>query len=276
MSSSPTPLLVCACAGWNVPGLINTELLAQFPSLLQVQDELSSLKNGVHAFSHLERYATLLNGVEINSSFYRSHLPATYARWRQSVPEGFRFSVKLPKTTTHVLRLKNCENELQKFIREASHLKEKLGCLLIQLPPSLPFNAEVARKFFSLLKQLSDTPLALEPRHASWFQAASFDLLLEHDICLVAADPGMAGYEVLQDDFPVTASTSYLRLHGSPKMYYSSYGRVYLEKLRQRIDALSTHSRRIWCVFDNTADGAAFPNAVIMQSLLHVGFSQPQ
>ncbi|MFZ6655442.1 DUF72 domain-containing protein [Undibacterium sp. TJN19] len=265
MTHQPSSSLVCACAGWTLPGQINEELAGQFPSLPQLQSELNDLKNQEPALSHLQRYAQFLQGVEINSSFYRPHLPATYARWRLSVPDEFRFSVKLPKTMTHVLRLKNCEDELQKFIAEVSHLEEKLGCLLIQLPPSLSFEYAVVQQFFSLLRQFTDAPLALEPRHPTWFQSTAFDLLLQNEICLVAADPGIAGYTVLQDDFPVTAPTVYLRLHGSPHMYYSSYDQVFLNNLSRRIAALSKPGSHIWCVFDNTAEGAAFPNAVTLQ-----------
>ena len=265
MSQPLTPSLICACAGWNVPGLINEELLEQFPSLAQVQGEINSSKNAEVALTHLERYAQFLTGVEIDSSFYRSHLPSTYARWRNSVPAEFRFSVKVPKAITHVLRLKNCEYELQKFILETSSLEEKLGCLLIQLPPSLPFDYGIAHKFLCQIKQLSKTPLALEPRHASWFEPASFDLLTKQEICLVAADPGIAGYDALQDNFPITASTVYLRLHGSPHMYKSSYDKAYLKNLSLRIAILLKQGQHIWCVFDNTAEGAAFPNAVTIQ-----------
>ncbi|MFZ6638910.1 DUF72 domain-containing protein [Undibacterium sp. TC4M20W] len=257
--------LICACAGWNVPGQINAELVAQFPSLLHLEDELSASKTKGPALTHLQRYAQSLGGVEINSSFYRPHQAATYARWRASVPDEFRFSVKLPKAVTHILRLKNCDVELRKFVMEAEHLKEKLGCLLIQLPPSLSFDYQVAQRFFGLLKQLSHAPLALEPRHATWFQAAAFDLLFENDICLVAAAPGIAGYQVLQEDFPLTSSIAYLRLHGSPHMYRSSYEPEYLDKLSLRVAALSAHCKHIWCVFDNTAEGAAFPNAITLQ-----------
>ncbi|MBI1772038.1 MAG: DUF72 domain-containing protein [Burkholderiales bacterium] len=147
MSQPLTPSLICACAGWNVPSLINEELLAQFPSLAQVQDEINFSKDSESALTHLARYAQFLTGVEIDSSFYRSHLPSTYARWRNSVPAEFRFSVKVPKAITHVLRLKNCDYELQKFILETSRLEEKLGCLLIQLPPSLPFDHGITHKF---------------------------------------------------------------------------------------------------------------------------------
>src|ERR1700761_9369383 len=77
--------------------------------------------------SHLARYATLFNSVEINSSFYRPHRPATYEKWAASVPDHFRFAVKMPRTITHESRLSGAEDLLNKFLREASALGKKLG-----------------------------------------------------------------------------------------------------------------------------------------------------
>ena len=89
-AASASPLLVkVGCAGWSLPRVAWPE----FPA----------------AGTHLQRYAVHLNAVEINSSFYRPHQPATYARWAASVPESFRFSVKLPKTITHQQRLRDCD-----------------------------------------------------------------------------------------------------------------------------------------------------------------------
>ncbi|MFP3449077.1 DUF72 domain-containing protein, partial [Pseudomonas sp. SIMBA_067] len=79
--------------------------------------------------THLQRYASRFNAVEINSSFYRAHQPKTYERWAQSVPASFRFSVKVPKRITHELRLQRCETALDEFLEQCLHLGEKLGCL---------------------------------------------------------------------------------------------------------------------------------------------------
>src|SRR3954451_5388431 len=86
--------------------------------------------------THLERYATLFNCVEINSCFYRPHRIATYERWAGSVPADFRFAVKLPKVITHELRLVGAESHLERFLGETSGLGAKRGPILVQLPPS--------------------------------------------------------------------------------------------------------------------------------------------
>ena len=120
--------------------------------------------------THLARYAGRFPAVEINSSFYKPHRPATYARWAASVPADFRFSVKVPKLATHERRLVDADDVLDGFLAEATQLGDKLGPLLVQLPPSLTFSAGVAERFFALLRGRFDGAVALEPRHPSWFE----------------------------------------------------------------------------------------------------------
>src|SRR5437762_13362528 len=101
-----------------------------------------------HVGTHLQRYATLFNCVEINSCFYRSHRVATYERWASSVPEDFRFAVKLPKAITHEARLIDVSAALEQFLNETSGLGTKRGPILVQLPPSLAFEPLVPASFF--------------------------------------------------------------------------------------------------------------------------------
>ena len=96
--------------------------------------------------SHLVRYASQLNAVEINSSFYRPHRHSTYERWAGSVPSDFRFSVKVPKTITHERRLVDCDDHLSRFLAEVEGLGEKLGTLLVQLPPSFQFDQSITAR----------------------------------------------------------------------------------------------------------------------------------
>lgn len=119
------------------------------------------------AGSHLERYASRFRIAEINSSFHRSHRAATWNRWRESVPPRFRFSVKMPKTITHGLRLEEADELTSAFLEEISVLGATLGFLLVQLPPSLAFNSAVAKAFFDGLRARSTIPIVCEPRHAS-------------------------------------------------------------------------------------------------------------
>jgi uncharacterized protein YecE (DUF72 family) len=139
--------------------------------------------------SHLERYARLLRGTEINASFYRSLRPALYAKWAAAVPADFRFAVKVPKSVTHERRLLDCEEPLAAFLDEVAALGEKLGPLLVQLPPSLAYDASLAGAFLAVLRALHDGPVALEPRNATWFTTDADTLLAEYAVARVAADP---------------------------------------------------------------------------------------
>jgi uncharacterized protein YecE (DUF72 family) len=212
--------------------------------------------------SHLQRYASRFNAVEINSSFYRPHRPQTYTRWAQSVPEGFRFCVKVPKLISHEQRLQGCEALLDDFLAQCTELGEKLGCLLIQLPPSLQFDPELAERFFEMVRMRFSGGVAFEPRHQSWDAAEA--LLIRHRIARVAADPSpMSGGEVPAG----WNGLHYWRLHGSPRIYHSAYGREWLSALAQRI---ASDPEPAWCIFDNTASGAAVGDALTLGSLLQL------
>src|SRR5581483_5846649 len=142
--------------------------------------------------SHLARYASRFNAVEINSSFYRPHRQNTYARWAASVPAGFRFSVKVPKSITHESRLRGAEHALERFLSEVAGLGEKLGMLLVQLPPSLSCDWPAARSFFRSVAERTAAPIACEARHASWFGPEIDEALAEERIVRVFADPPIA------------------------------------------------------------------------------------
>jgi len=222
-----------------------------------------------HSFSdigsHLERYATRFNSVEINSCFYRPHRLATYQRWAATVPEDFRFAVKLPKVITHECRFVNVVAPLERFLGEVAGLGAKLGPVLVQLPPSFAFDELVARGFFDELRHRYDGEVVLEPRHETWFTTGVEQILVDYRIARVAADPARVpaagepgGYDRLM----------YLRLHGSPRIYYSAYPADYLENVARLLDASASRDISTWCIFDNTALGAATSDALAVKSQL--------
>lgn len=213
--------------------------------------------------THLQRYAGRLPAVEINSSFYRSHRPATYARWAQGVPSAFRFCVKMPKQITHERRLIDCDELLERFLHECGHLEDRLGCLLIQLPPSLAYDVIEAEAFFVTLRARYGGYVAFEPRHQSWLDA---EALLQHArISRVAADPAPFAEAAKPGGW---SKFRYYRLHGSPRIYYSSYGDDWLKQLAARLTEHQQQGITSWCIFDNTASGAATANALDLQSRL--------
>jgi len=225
-------------AGWTVPGAVADD----FPG------------DG----THLERYARRFGCVEINSSFYKPHRPATYARWAASVPDDFRFAVKVPKEITHRLKLVDTTLPLERFLGEVAGLDAKRGPLLVQLPPSLTFEPHIAEAFFSCLRARFPGSVVCEPRHAGWFHAEAEDLLTNFQIARVAADPAPVPHAEDPGGWP---GLVYYRLHGSPRTYYSSYPDEALQTLAQNLTAKSKQTP-VWCIFDNTALGAATSNAL--------------
>lgn len=211
--------------------------------------------------SHLERYARRLNAVEINSSFYRPHQRKTYERWARSTPAGFRFSVKVPKAITHERRLSDCSDLLDHFVEEISSLDKKLGVILLQLPPSLALEKRVAGHFFRALRRRLDVAVACEPRHASWFVPGVGNWLAKLRIARVAADPAPVEGAGEPGGW---SGLNYYRWHGSPRIYYSNYDDAALKSLRARLAASRRNNVPTWCIFDNTAAGAALGNALAL------------
>ncbi len=215
--------------------------------------------------SHLERYARVLPCAEINATFYRSPRPSTYGRWTISVPGDFHFSVKAPKAITHEAGLSCTSAQLEAFLNEACSLGPRLGPILFQLPPKLAFDPAVAERFFTSLRELYPGPAVVEPRHASWFEPRPDALLKQMRIARVAADPARTPTSAGPGGDP---GLLYYRLHGSPRTYYSSYSAQFLEGLAEEfVRHSATRSPEIWCIFDNTASGAAAANALALLDL---------
>ena len=236
--STLLPCVSVGCAGWSIP----RQHAEYFP------------ERG----THLQRYAQRLPAVEINTSFYRPHRPETYARWAASAPEAFRFAVKVPKEITHTRRLRDVTELLEHFLSEIKALGAKLGPLLVQLPPSLRFDAEKVEPFFTTLRARFSGSVVCEPRHASWFCDEAAGLLLAAQVARVAADPAV----VPQAAQPGGCSgLVYYRLHGSPEMYASAYTTAYLDTLERTLRS-TAQAVPTWCIFDNTALGAATANAL--------------
>jgi uncharacterized protein YecE (DUF72 family) len=213
--------------------------------------------------SSLKRYATRFSAAEINSTFRRSHKPQTFTRWAASVPDDFRFAVKLPKKISHELRLVGTDDVLCSFSEETRNLGTKLGPLLLQLPPSLAYERAIVESFFKLLRAHIPHRVVCEPRHPSWFELQADSLLAAYAIARVAADPA----RVPSAGWPGGAlGLSYYRLHGAPRVYYSAYESAFLSTLAAAIHGSA--AEEVWCIFDNTASGAATANALTLQMQL--------
>jgi len=215
--------------------------------------------------SYLERYAGRFGAVEINSSFYRPHRRAVYERWAATVPPNFRFAVKLPRAITHDQRLVASDVLLDVFLDEVRGLGARMGPLLVQLPPSLGFDAEQVEEFFVTLRERHAGAVACEPRHESWFTPAAEGLMRAHNVARVAADPACvpAAANPGGDDRLV-----YFRLHGSPKMYYSDYAPGRLTSVAAALCEAEQRGADAWCMLDNTTLGAATGNALLLAELI--------
>jgi uncharacterized protein YecE (DUF72 family) len=216
------------------------------------------------AGTHLQRYAQVFSCSEINTSFHRPHAATTYARWSAATPPSFRFAVKVPRAITHEAKLRKARPALEAFLQQTSGLGHKRGALLVQLPPSLVFDRRVAARFLDLLRALYDGTVVCEPRHATWFTAAADAVLVHHRVARVAADPPPVAGAGVAGAWP---GTVYLRMHGSPRKYWSRYSTAAIRGLAAALRQASSVGDA-WCVFDNTASGAALENAFELHRLL--------
>ena len=229
--------IVVATAGWSIPR--------------------TSSQRCPGEGSHLQRYGRIFAGAEINSSFHRPHAAATYAKWADATPPDFRFAVKLPRIITHDQALRRARAPLERFLDESAGLGGKRGPLLVQLPPSHAFDPRVAGRFFELLRRYHDGFVVCEPRHVTWFMAPASRLLERFEVARVAADPPPAPGADVPGGW---AGIVYHRLHGAPRKYWSSYPPDVIDALATAIRDV-TAEVDVWCVFDNTASGAALENA---------------
>lgn len=236
---------VIGTAGWSIPGKDS----AAFPG----------------EGTALERYSRIFPGVEINSSFHRPHRASVWAKWAASVPDSFRFAVKVPKTITHQAKLVDCEALTAQFAEEVKPLGAKLAVLLVQLPPKLGFDSGVAERFFTHLRGITDARIACEPRNASWFGDEADALLDRLLVARVAADPALMPAAAVPGGWPGLA---YWRLHGSPAMYRSAYPDSALIAYAGQMRAAARDGGAAWCIFDNTAASQATANALSLMKKL--------
>ena len=179
------------------------------------------------------------------------------------MPESFRFSVKAPKAITHEASLICASEPLKIFLAEVNILGTKLGPILFQLPPKAAFNSTVSEAFFTLLREQHSGPTVLEPRHPSWFTPQANHLLQKFP-----NRPRRSGSSAIPRRVLCRWMDQllYCRLHGSPRMYYSAYPEKYLQALAAAI--MKQHAKEVWCIFDNTASGAALGDAQTLVGLV--------
>ena len=213
----------------------------------------------------LGHYASVFVCVEVNGSFYRLPEEATFRRWAESVPDGFRFAVKFPRAGTHDARLQEAEPIIESFASQVHELGDRLGPVLVQLPPSLAFERDVADVFFDAMRQHFDGPIVCEPRHPTWFTPAGDALWKRFHVARVAADPARVPEAAIAGG---AGPVRYWRLHGAPRVYYDAYGEEGLRPWADDIRAAREAGLDCWVVMDNTALGHATLDAMRLEAML--------
>jgi uncharacterized protein YecE (DUF72 family) len=208
-----------------------------------------------------ERYAQEFDTVEINASFYRLPLASTFEAWREKAPRGFRYAVKVNRFITHMKKLIDCEEATDQFIALARPLRETLGPLLYQLPPSLHHNADRLEAFLKRLP--TDLEHVVEFRHGSWYKDEILILLDKYGVGFVAHD-----LQGLVSPRWASGRTAYVRFHGTGGKYHGRYSDDALLEWTDWIMAQAREGRSVWCYFNNDIHGHALDDARTLKSMV--------
>lgn len=213
------------------------------------------------AKDYLAHYSRHFQTTEVNYSFYHLPRPSTYANWYAHTPAGFRFAVKASRIVTHIRRLAGAQKEWGQFLENARTLGRKLGPVLLQLPPSLRKDTGLLRDFLSIDRCAL---LAVEFRHASWFDGDTLSVLRDAGAALVIAQS--ARYP--QAPLEITAQFVYLRFHGPGALFSSSYSEAQLAQWAKLIRGWRNAGLDVYAYFNNDVQGYALDNARQLLALL--------
>ena len=208
-----------------------------------------------------DHYARHFDTVEINNTFYRLPSEQVFDAWREQAPAGFTYAVKASRFLTHVKRLRDPEEPLERFLSRARRLGEHLGPILYQFPPNWKVNLDRLAAFARLLPQ--DLTHVFEFRNPSWFSAPVFALMEEHNVafCIMS----LHGVEC-----PVRATSPvvYIRMHGSGAVYGGRYDDTELAEWAAIVRRFLNEGRDVYVYFNNDAFGFAVENAMTLRQML--------
>jgi uncharacterized protein YecE (DUF72 family) len=229
-------------SGWSYPGWVSLF----YPEDLSSKDWLSF-------------YSQNFSTVEINMTFYRFPKPDTLKNWLEKTPPDFRFTLKANRQITHLKKIKNVQHEVRYFYILANSLKEKLGCILFQLPPSIHFDLPLLEDFLSSLSP--DYKNVIEFRHESWYQEAVYDLLRSAKVTFCIVSSAKVPGTVIE-----TADTAYVRFHGLTGEHRHNYTDDELKDWAEKIKMIQ--ARECFIYFNNDYQAYAVTNAKTMEPLL--------
>jgi uncharacterized protein YecE (DUF72 family) len=214
-----------------------------------------------------EHYAQHFDSVEINNTFY--HLPKEQSiqRWHQLAPEGFLYAVKANRYITHIKRLKDTAEPVERFFERVALLKGKLGPILYQLPPTMHKDLDLLQAF---IKLLGKKPRAVfEFRHKSWYSDDTFELLGKLGVGFCIHD--MPGKESPR---AVTADIIYIRFHGTTGRYAGNYPKSALQDWAAWLEEQAKKARAIYAYFNNDIGGHAIKNAKQLKEQFHASYNK--
>lgn len=213
---------------------------------------------GVPASKWLAYYATQLNTVELNNTFYRFPIAKNLKKAADTVPDNFLFSVKAHKIITHTRRMKDVGEKVKEFMDIVlTGMGEKLGCVLYQLPPSYTYSEERLEDVVAAVD--ASVTNVIEFRHSSWWRAEVYDAFKTNNITFCSVS-----YPGLPEDNVSTATTFYKRMHGVPELFASAYDEAQLQQLVKDVPK----SKRCFIYFNNTMYEAGYTNALLLQQLM--------
>lgn len=203
-------------------------------------------------------YAGQFKITEINASFYKLPSKETVINWTKKVPEDFLFCPKMSRYLTHMKKLLEPEETLERFFDVFEPMRKKLGPVLIQLPAAVKFNYDRAGHLYRLLKaNYRKYRFVMEVRNATWLEEQSLTLMTKYGIGLVISQSG--------ERFPysemITAKNIYIRFHGPKQLYASSYSDVSLKGFAKKFKKWEKAGHEIWAFFNNDVFGYAIKDA---------------
>lgn len=211
--------------------------------------------------------ANEFNTVEVNASFYRLPTLETFKKWYAETPDHFLFSVKLSRYITHIRRLEDVKQGLERFLNNATGLDKKLGVILIQLPPNIKYEEERLEKFFDDLNEITPTlpfrpRFALEPRNKSFMENREdlIKILKKQKIALVFPHSAKIPSFPAEDE-NVISDFVYARFHGPSEFAASRYGKELLMPWAEKMVHWLNRGLDVYAYFNNDSNGHAIHDA---------------
>ena len=220
---------------------------------------------GLPSTKWLQHYTAFFDSTEINGSFYRLPSVETVVKWAQTVPDTFLFCPKMSRFLTHMKKLREPEEPLERFFSVFEPMKGKMGPVLVQLPAMLKFTYDIAEPFYRLLKfTYHPYEFVMEVRHNSWLEEESLTLMTKYDIGLVISQSG----NVFPYSEMITAKNIYVRFHGPEALYASSYSDEMLLAFAGKFKQWVVEGHDVWAYFNNDIHGYAPVDAQRLQAMV--------